>query len=465
MVRVAIVGCSHGLLDDIYATINFINEMDTSNPIQLLLCCGDFQSVRNLKDLESLACPPKYRELHTFYQYYKSEKKAPVLTIFIGGNHEASNYLQELHYGGWVAPNMFYLGAAGVVRVGNLRIAGISGIYKQQDYTAGHYERAPYDNSTLRSVYHVRELEVYQLAHLQRVDKKKIDVFLSHDWPRGIEQFGDLNTLLRRKPYFQQEIQLNTLGSPAGEYLLYQLRPKYWFSAHLHVKYAAIVRHAPIADTTAETDDTAPSQDVHEAQVTDKVEMMDQNEMTKFLALDKCMPRREFLQVLDIPTDSQEEDQEKEKELKIKFDLEWLAILRATHHLASSRKYAPRVPQDEMVIGSSDLQWIHHRIEEYTAEKKLESKKKHEWISDFVKTVPAHGQAGISTAAGNPQTDSLLELLKLPHVITEPFVGWGSHPVEDPNSIELDEMEDEVEVENEEKIIQKDPNELDIDDM
>ena len=47
------------------------------------------------------------------FQYYSGEKKAPVLTIFIGGNHEASNYLQELPYGGWVAPNIYYLGYAG----------------------------------------------------------------------------------------------------------------------------------------------------------------------------------------------------------------------------------------------------------------------------------------------------------------------------------------------------------------
>lgn len=43
-------------------------------------------------------------------RYYSGEKKAPILTIFIGGNHEASNYLQELPYGGWVAPNIYYLG-------------------------------------------------------------------------------------------------------------------------------------------------------------------------------------------------------------------------------------------------------------------------------------------------------------------------------------------------------------------
>ena len=39
-----------------------------------------------------------------FHEYYSGKRKAPVLTIFIGGNHECSSYLQELKYGGWVAP-------------------------------------------------------------------------------------------------------------------------------------------------------------------------------------------------------------------------------------------------------------------------------------------------------------------------------------------------------------------------
>jgi hypothetical protein len=40
------------------------------------------QAVRNLDDLECLACPPKYRELKSFYKYYTGELKAPYLTIF-----------------------------------------------------------------------------------------------------------------------------------------------------------------------------------------------------------------------------------------------------------------------------------------------------------------------------------------------------------------------------------------------
>ena len=60
--------------------------------------------------------------------------------MFIGGNHEASNYLQELAYGGWVAPNIYYLGYAGVITVNGVRIGGISGIFRHYLFEKGHYE-------------------------------------------------------------------------------------------------------------------------------------------------------------------------------------------------------------------------------------------------------------------------------------------------------------------------------------
>ena len=93
---------------------------------------------------------------------------APVLTIFIGGNHEASNYNWELYHGGWVAPNIFFLGYANVVKVAGVRIGGLSGIYNRKHYQMGHFEVPPYSDDDMRSAYHVRQLEVCKLLQLQR---------------------------------------------------------------------------------------------------------------------------------------------------------------------------------------------------------------------------------------------------------------------------------------------------------
>ena len=44
--RIAIEGCLHGELDIVYNTIKYI-EQEHQTKIDLLICCGDFQAVRN----------------------------------------------------------------------------------------------------------------------------------------------------------------------------------------------------------------------------------------------------------------------------------------------------------------------------------------------------------------------------------------------------------------------------------
>lgn len=40
------------------------------------------QAVRNKDDLECLACPPKYRDLKSFWRYYTGAAVAPFPTVF-----------------------------------------------------------------------------------------------------------------------------------------------------------------------------------------------------------------------------------------------------------------------------------------------------------------------------------------------------------------------------------------------
>ncbi|KAL4217422.1 lariat debranching enzyme [Mactra antiquata] len=296
--KIAVEGCCHGALDEIYQTLEYL-EKKNDVKVDLLLICGDFQAVRNMADMQCMAVPLKHREMNSFYKYYSGEAVAPVLTIFIGGNHEASNYLQELPYGGWVAPKIYYLGYAGVVQFGGVRIGGMSGIYKGKDFMKGHFEHPPYSEDTKRSAYHIRTFDVFRLKQL----KQHVDIFLSHDWPRGIYKYGNVKKLVQRKKFLAEEIDKDILGNPVAADLLAQLQPTYWFSAHLHVKFPAIVQHS--ADLNSK--------------------------LTKFLALDKCLPGRQFLQVVDIPHDSS-------KPMKLQLDPEWLAILKSTNHLLSISK-------------------------------------------------------------------------------------------------------------------------------
>ncbi|ODM19385.1 hypothetical protein SI65_04369 [Aspergillus cristatus] len=242
-VRVAFEGCGHGCLHEIYASVERAATLKGWDGVDLVVIGGDFQAVRNSNDLACMAVPKKFRQIGDFHEYYSGKRTAPYLTIFIGGNHEASNHLSELYYGGWVAPNIYYMGAANVLRFGPLRIAGLSGIYKGYDYTKPHFERLPYNEGEKRSIFHVRELDVRKLLQI----RTQIDLGLSHDWPRGVEYSGDYERLFRIKKDFRYDSEQGLLGSLAAKYVLDRLRPAHWFSAHYHIKFTGSIQHGKYA--------------------------------------------------------------------------------------------------------------------------------------------------------------------------------------------------------------------------
>ncbi|SBS85918.1 RNA lariat debranching enzyme, putative [Plasmodium ovale] len=276
---IAVVGCTHGELNLIYSTLEKIEE-ENGFKVDLLICCGDFECVRYGVDNECLNVPDKYKkEENDFKDYFTGKKKAKVLTIFVGGNHEAMNVLKQLYYGGWVAPNIYFLGYSNVHNINDIRICSLSGIYKKYNFYKKYCECYPYNEISKVSAYHIRKYEIEKL----KLIKERIDMVITHDWPNNIEKHGDINDLLRRKFHFQSDVYNNTLGNPHTEILLNKLKPYFWFASHLHVKYSAIYVHA------------------------------DKKNYTRFLALDKAESHKHFIQILNI-------ERKDENMLRLSFD-------------------------------------------------------------------------------------------------------------------------------------------------
>ncbi|KAG0325887.1 Protein kinase, partial [Dissophora globulifera] len=493
-------------------------------------------SIRNEADLDTIACPRKYLRLGTFHKYYSGEMKVPVPTVFIGGNHESSNYLWELYHGGWVCPGIYFLGFGGVINVGGLRIGGMSGIYNRGHYFTGHYEVSPYNDNHKRSIYHVRLYDVQKMVQV----KEPLDVFVSHDWPLGIEQYGNVHMLLKKKSFFAKEIETNTLGSPAYETVLSAVRPAHWFSAHLHVRFTAEINWLPpqsqvphhaqgvgagagagagVAQPPAATSAAAPIKNPDEIEIDlddpvdgegevrtaavvveavknpDEIEIdlddddeaengldgknsnnknaqekaatanvqataavvstnpdeiqidLDDEEedagqenasrvpsasqqpqqskeipstrprarptSTKFLALDKCMPNRRYLEFIDFP------EIEVSGALEFKYDEEWLAIVRTMDPFLSLEHQQKNVPQGERLDHALAVnrEWVRNNV---TLKRGLA-------IPDnFQRTAPAHDPVhtmgpqekhDATLPFLNPQTEEFCAMLQMSNKI------------------------------------------------
>ncbi|KAI0809641.1 lariat debranching enzyme, C-terminal domain-containing protein [Xylaria sp. FL0064] len=495
-VRVAIEGCGHGTLDAIYSSVAQASKArGWKGGVDLLIIGGDFQAVRNAADLSVMSVPAKYRELGDFPAYYSGKKTAPYLTIFIAGNHEASSHLWELYYGGWVAPNIYYLGAANVLRFGPLRIAGMSGIWKGYNYRKPHHERLPFSQDDIRSFYHVREFDVRKLLLL----REQVDVGLSHDWPRAIENHGDAHALWMKKPDFHQESINGTLGNPAAEYVMDRLRPAYWFSAHMHCKFTAIKTYqSPSAEATQTVADAKEAPAVaseHEEPTAnpDEIDLDDEdveipdgdrgnikepvpsttqppssgvteelraqlpasfatpklnlnpgqpvpasiaNTTTRFLALDKCLPNRKFMQLCTLepvdsthltlyPPSSPAPGKTKQR-YTLSYDPEWLSITRVFAQYFTIGDPSTPVPENlgEEVYApliATERAWVDEHV---VRAGKLSVP------HNFAVTAPPHRE-GVDPETvphqpdeyTNPQTVAFCELLGVPNL-------WDASPEE-----------------------------------
>ena len=355
----------------------------------------------------------------------------------------------------------------------------------------------------------MRNVDIYRLKCLEKT-KNRVDIMMSHDWPLGIERHGDTEGLLRRKPYFREEVQRNDLGSRPNREVMDTIKPKWWFSAHLHVKFKAMVtfqkQDYPSASDSLSRTNLVPSQintakasvksslpeasskkkerskeeeTVAGAQETAAIDTpttefhsLESNnpwagpdltdQMTQFLALDKCLPRRQYLSILHVPIDIPKE------EVRLEYDLEWLAILRKTHKLTSKERRRVEVPSDIVEVSDSDIGWVRDRLNSETVEPTLTIPE------TFSATVPPHSHpmfrqsVGPLPVMGNPQTDKLFKILDLHHVVTLPYSPEQSSSIIPAHlqGLEADLNPDENEIDiDEDNDAEEDENEIDIDDV
>ncbi|KAH9927026.1 lariat debranching enzyme, C-terminal domain-containing protein [Amylocystis lapponica] len=322
--------------------------------------------------------------------------------------------------------------------------------FKPQDFRQGHWERVPYNNGSMRSIYHVREFNVRRLSLLSPPS-----IVLSHDWPQSIEQHGNVSDLLRRKPFFREDIKKGVLGSPPMMGLLRTLQPAWWFSAHLHCRFEALVTHVTPIDSGPQPDEIRIDDDAErEAVVAAEVSTVDKevpstsgepeaptvqrnadeivleeeeedveapppppppSSETRFLALDKCMPRRQFLEVVDV----QEPPGFRPSSAPIlAYDPEWLAITRAFHPYISFDRSQPTYPNEAEARSAvrKELAWVKANVLSGREILRVDDYQK------FAMTAPAPGSEGAAAKQQppyypNPQTAAFCSMLEIENKI------------------------------------------------
>jgi lariat debranching enzyme len=311
-----------------------------------------------------------------------------------------------------------------------------------------------------------------------------IDIMMSHDWPRGIAYHGDLPRLLQRKPFFRRDIETGELGSPANEELLNTLRPRYWFAAHLHVKFDALVRHnnsvakntgngvIPVEQSSVDTneiegnrifkqmiDSTANSEATTEfvglesnngiCPSSSNVETLTE-QMTRFLSLDKCLPKRRHIQITHLEPSSSEVVVEcnnvepavsplSEKgvcdKAWLEYDATWLAILRRTHGWTNPTRNVVVTDGHDKPITKAEIDDVVERVRQKNGDECTNFGMSPLAIpQNFVMTVPPFDPSlGMRSSGtpprmmGNPQTDIFMDILGLEHRITVPYAGTAQY--------------------------------------
>jgi lariat debranching enzyme len=238
---IAIFGDVHGHQDAmVLAAWRWMEEHQAN--IDLILCVGDFQAIRDETDMRAMACPAKYQQVGDYPAYHMGQRSFPAEVVFIGGNHEAYNWLETMPAGGQLGPKCYYVGRWGVIERLGLRIAGLTGNYSPRAYESG---RRPVDYANLAVLANERakkQSTYFTQAEVQALGAiGHVDILLLHDWPEGLPELAEPGTT--------DGTPRRGVGNPHARWLLEQLKPRWVFCGHMHHYFRGEIRWSATAVT------------------------------------------------------------------------------------------------------------------------------------------------------------------------------------------------------------------------
>ena len=148
----------------------------------LVVQVGDFEPHRHEEDVQSMAAPARYRKLGDFPDFFGGRAGFPWPVLFVGGNHEPYGFLDGIEPGAEIAPGCRWIGRAGMVEHRGLRIAGLSGIFREDCWVEGRPPHAQMHRQKKKRYVGFTPGDIDRLLDL--CSGARPDLLLLHEWPR-----------------------------------------------------------------------------------------------------------------------------------------------------------------------------------------------------------------------------------------------------------------------------------------
>jgi Icc-related predicted phosphoesterase len=202
MKKIIVMADTHGKWDSMYK-----KEAD------IILHCGDIETLVNEEDLRYFPAPSKFKENYVFeFEKYYTKGSVPIPTYFIAGNHENWGMLSQYTQGPVkIIENLYYFGNYGITEIDGLVVAGFSKIYHPIHSYGYRWKK---NRGKVKHASYFNILDMLALIELSE-NYKCIDILLLHE-----------------NPFYSGEGK--TYGSEEITKLIEALSPKYVFCGHMH---------------------------------------------------------------------------------------------------------------------------------------------------------------------------------------------------------------------------------------